>query len=99
MTRFTYPVILHPTESGTYSVLFPDLDGCISAGDTQAEALVMAEEALSLHLEGMLADGDYVPPADFDRDLNTFDEGPVEGQILGVVAVELVVPERERVAA
>ena len=34
-----------------YSVVFPDLPGCFSMGDTLEEAKEMAKEALSLHLE------------------------------------------------
>jgi antitoxin HicB len=34
-----------------YSVIFPDLPGCFSDGDTKKEALEHAREALSLHLE------------------------------------------------
>ncbi len=35
----------------SYSVLFPDLPGCLSMGDTLEEAKTMAQEALSLYLE------------------------------------------------
>lgn len=97
--RYTYPVILHPTESGGYGVVFPDLDGCVSAGDTQAEALIMAEEALTLHLEGSFADGDYIAEPDLSRDLDTFDGGHVSGQIVGVVSAEVSVEPRRADAA
>lgn len=35
----------------SYSVLFPDLPGCLSMGDTLGEAKTMAQDALSLYLE------------------------------------------------
>lgn len=52
-------------ESGNagYGVYFPDLPGCVSAGATIDEAARNAEEALSLHLRGMIEDGDEIPPA------------------------------------
>ncbi|MEX2034960.1 MAG: type II toxin-antitoxin system HicB family antitoxin [Xanthobacteraceae bacterium] len=41
---------------------FPDLPGCFSAGDTVDEALVNAEEALSLYAESLARDGRSLPP-------------------------------------
>jgi predicted RNase H-like HicB family nuclease len=46
-----------------YGVYFPDLPGCVSAGDTIEEAARNAEEALSLHLRGIVEDGDEIPAA------------------------------------
>ena len=44
-----------------FSVTFPDFPGCISAGDDFDDAFRMAHEALSLHISGMLEDGDEIP--------------------------------------
>jgi predicted RNase H-like HicB family nuclease len=44
-----YPAIIERARKG-YSVFFPDLPGCTSAGDTVSEAAVNAEEALAGHL-------------------------------------------------
>ncbi len=44
-----------------YGVSFPDFPGCITAGKTLEEASRMAAEALALHIQGMLEDGDAVP--------------------------------------
>jgi len=44
-----------------YSVWFPDLDGCTSAGATTEEALRSAEDGLALHVRGMLEDGEVLP--------------------------------------
>lgn len=48
-------------EDGGYSVNFPDFDGCYTQGDTFAEAYKMAEDAISLHIYGMEADGKTIP--------------------------------------
>ncbi|HEX3885831.1 MAG TPA: type II toxin-antitoxin system HicB family antitoxin [Stellaceae bacterium] len=45
-----------------YGVVFPDLPGCTSAGDTIQEACEHAFDALALHIEGMIEDGSE-PPA------------------------------------
>jgi predicted RNase H-like HicB family nuclease len=60
MKRILYPAVFRPTKTG-YSVDFPDLSGCVSAGANLDEALGMAQEALSLHLYGMQEDGDAIP--------------------------------------
>jgi predicted RNase H-like HicB family nuclease len=49
-------------------VSFPDFPGCITAGKTRKEACRMAVEALSLHIEGMLEDGEPIPePSTLDN--------------------------------
>jgi predicted RNase H-like HicB family nuclease len=50
-------------DSVTLGVVFPELPGCISAGDDLDDAVRMAHEALALHLEGMIADGEALPGA------------------------------------
>lgn len=64
MAKRTYSAVLEPNgdrrEPG-FGVTFPDLPGCVSFGVTVEDALVKAEEALSLHLEGMAEDGEPFP--------------------------------------
>jgi predicted RNase H-like HicB family nuclease len=55
------PVVIHKDPESDYGVTVPDLPGCFSAGDNLADALAQAREAIELHLEDMLADGDVVP--------------------------------------
>ena len=57
-----YPVVIHKEKGSDYGVSVPDLPGCFSAGRTMQEALESAREAVAAHLEGMLLDGDRVPP-------------------------------------
>ncbi len=61
MKTYVYPAFFRHLESGTYSIDFPDLPGCVSAGDNLEEAYQMAKEALSLHLYGMLEDNESLP--------------------------------------
>ena len=44
-------VILVPSEEGGYTVYAPSLPGCISEGDSEAEALTNIKEAIELYLE------------------------------------------------
>jgi antitoxin HicB len=57
----TYRVVLVPEKDGGYSVLVPALPGCFSQGDTRSEAIEMAKEAISLHLESLRADAEPIP--------------------------------------
>lgn len=62
MAKRTYPIMLQPAEGG-YGVIFPDLPGCVSFGGDYDTAISGAEEALSLHLEGLAEDGEAFPDA------------------------------------
>ncbi|MFM5981312.1 MAG: type II toxin-antitoxin system HicB family antitoxin [Sphaerospermopsis kisseleviana] len=45
-------VILEPDpETGDWAVWCPELPGCVSAGETEAEALENIREAIALYLE------------------------------------------------
>ncbi len=62
-----YIALIHKDADSEYGVSFPDLPGCISVGATMAEARVNAEEALALHVEGMIEDGETIPaPSSLD---------------------------------
>ncbi|GAB5507146.1 MAG: type II toxin-antitoxin system HicB family antitoxin [Rhizobiaceae bacterium] len=62
-----YIAFIHKEQDSIYGVSFPDMPGCISAGDTLDEAVRNAAEALSGHVRMLEADGDPVPkPRDFD---------------------------------
>lgn len=46
-----------------WGVVVPDLPGCFSAGDTLDEAMDNAREAIDLHVQTMLEDGESIAPA------------------------------------
>ena len=56
-----YAIAIHKDEDSDYGVTVPDLPGCFTAGRTMDEALAMAREAIELHLEGMIEDGEPLP--------------------------------------
>lgn len=57
-----YPALIDraPGEGG-FGVVFPDLPGCISGGDSVQDAASQAAEALALHIEGISEDGLDIP--------------------------------------
>lgn len=77
MVKATYIAAMEASPEGGFGVYFPDLPGCVSAGETEAEARAGAAEALALHLEGMAEDGEALPrPTAYDAfDADSFPEG------------------------
>lgn len=57
----TYIGIVHKEKTSDYGVSFPDFPGCISVGSTPDELQWNAQEALRLHIEGLLEDGEAIP--------------------------------------
>jgi predicted RNase H-like HicB family nuclease len=57
-----YVAFIHKDPDSAYGVIFPDVPGCFSAGDTWDEAYHNAVEALAGHIRWLEADGDPVPP-------------------------------------
>jgi predicted RNase H-like HicB family nuclease len=57
-----YLVVIEKAEDGSYSAYVPDLPGCVSCGDTEAEVRRLIEEAVILHLEAMREQGEPIPP-------------------------------------
>lgn len=55
-----YAVVIEKTERN-YSAYVPDLPGCIATGATVAEVEVAIREAIAMHIEGLLDDGEPVP--------------------------------------
>lgn len=65
MATATYLGVVERGEHG-FGVFFPDVPGCVSAGDTVREAVDNGEQALAAHIELMVADGDDIPAASAD---------------------------------
>jgi predicted RNase H-like HicB family nuclease len=83
-----YPALIHRSGDG-WSLGFPDLPGCVTTGRDMGELLAHAEEALTLHLEGMAADGGPIPePSEPDAPLPDW----LDESDRGVVAMVPVSP-------
>ena len=67
--RYVYPAVLTYEEGYEIAVTFPDLPGCATSGETDADALAMGREALGLHLWGMENDGDDIPTPSGIKDI------------------------------
>ncbi len=56
-----YIAIVHKDPKSDFGVSFPDFPGCITAGKNIDEAKDMAQEAFTLHIQGMIEDGEKLP--------------------------------------
>jgi predicted RNase H-like HicB family nuclease len=69
-----YVAIVEEEEGKAVGVWFPDLPGCVSAGDTLDEAMLNAAEALELWAGAMIKSGQEIPPPRGLSDLKTDSE-------------------------
>ena len=60
MTKYQFTVVIEPDEQGFHAYV-PALPGCHTFGDTVEEAQANIYEAMELHVEAMLEDGEPVP--------------------------------------
>lgn len=56
-----YVGLIHKEADSDFGVSFPDLPGVVTAGTNLDDARHMAEEALTLHIEGLVEDGEAIP--------------------------------------
>jgi predicted RNase H-like HicB family nuclease len=57
-----YRVLIEQDEDGIFVAEVPSLPGCISQGQTRAEATENIREAIALYLESLTAHDEAVPP-------------------------------------
>lgn len=78
-----FVAFVHKDPDSCFGVSFPDVPGCISAGDTLEEALANGAQALAAHIELTVEYGEPAPvprPPDAimsDPDLDEWREGAV----------------------
>lgn len=66
-----YPAVFYPDpDASAFAVTVPDLPGCVSGGDTLANAIAMSEDAASGWILGELEDGNEIPPASDIKDIH-----------------------------
>lgn len=68
--KLTYPACFYPCEGKKgYTVEVPDLPGCVTEGETLADAILMATDAASGWVLDELEDGNAVPAASAPQDI------------------------------
>ena len=79
MAQYVYPAIFKPEDGGQFSVIFPDLPGCHTCGDSIADGMFMANDALAFWLYRLEKKGEAIPDPTFidavicdDKDFVTY---------------------------
>jgi antitoxin HicB len=63
MTEYSFTVVLEPQDEGGFLVIVPALPEVVTYGETQSEALAMAEDAIRLAVGYRRDNGEVVPTA------------------------------------
>ena len=61
MKNYRYTVVVERDEDGRYLAICPALQGCYTEGRTIKEALEMIRDAIRLHIEDRIEDGEPLP--------------------------------------
>jgi predicted RNase H-like HicB family nuclease len=60
MRQLTLPIVIEG-DADSYFVSCPVLQGCYSEGDTYEEAVANIKDAIRLHIDDRIADGEEIP--------------------------------------
>ena len=74
MAKYSYPAIFTPEGNDVYSVLFPDIDGCYTFGDSLINSMEMAQDALALMLFDHEIENRPIPKPSNIKDISTKEE-------------------------
>ncbi|MCL1930973.1 MAG: type II toxin-antitoxin system HicB family antitoxin [Treponema sp.] len=93
-----YIALFEQGHNNGYSVVFPDVPGVVTAGDSFDEAVRMAHEALAFHVEGLRTDGDPLPEPrsleEIKADWEDWAEWDADGDFLVVPVALLPAPQK-----
>ena len=84
--KLIYPACCYPSEEGGYTVVIPDLPGCVTEGDTLAEAMEMAIDAASGWLLGEVEENKQLPKA---SDIKNVKPDEYENGFVSLIGVDL----------
>ncbi len=83
--KLSYPICLYPNDSG-YTVVIPDLKGCVTEGKDFSDAISMAIDAAGLWVLDELEEGGKPPKASDPAQIKA-DE--YEGGIVSVIMLDM----------
>ncbi len=63
MTYYRFSVVIEKDKAG-YFAFCPELQGCYTQGDTYEEVLENIKDAIRLHVEDRLEDGEEIPQSE-----------------------------------
>lgn len=84
--KLIYPACFYPCEEGGYTVIFPDLPGCITEADTLADAVDMAIDAASGWLLDTVENNESIPQS---SDIKSIIPDEYENGFVSLISVDL----------
>ncbi|OYD14624.1 HicB family protein [candidate division WOR-3 bacterium JGI_Cruoil_03_51_56] len=63
MEKYNLPIIIQKDKDG-YFAYCPELQGCYTQGETYEEALVNLKDAIALHIQDRLKNGETIPKSE-----------------------------------
>ena len=87
---YVYPATIQNEKDGRYSIWFEDLPGCATSGETLADAIMMARDAMGGWLDCAMAHGDEIRTPS-----NPDDIALESGQMITLVDMDLEAYRRE----
>lgn len=84
--KLIYPACFYPCEDGGYTVIFPDLPGCITEGETLSESVDMAIDAASGWLLDTVENNEAIPHA---SDIKSIIPDEYENGFVSIISVDL----------
>ena len=89
-----YLIVIEKAKNN-YSAFSPDVWGCVATGKTVEETLLQIKEALQIHLEAMVNDGEEIPKAKgISQHISdgVFKEGEIAEEYF-ITEVDIAVPQ------
>ena len=84
MQKLVYPAVFKKNTDVGYTIVFPDLEGCITYGEDAAEALIMANDAACGWILDELEDGKLIPKASAPEEIIL-----AEGEFLSLMPLDI----------
>lgn len=81
---YIYPAIFEQNSDNSYTIIFPDLPGCISEGKTLDNAMDMANKALIQWIEYLLDEKESLPAPSNIKTLE-----PTTNQFVNLIRAEI----------
>lgn len=80
MDHILYPALFHPCEDGAFTISFPDIPECVSAGSSLADAILTAERDLRAWSDRCISEDHPLPRASHIEDIK-----PVDGDFVNFI--------------
>jgi predicted RNase H-like HicB family nuclease len=82
--EYVYPAIFHQNEDMSYTIIYPDLPGCISEGKTLGNAMYMAQSGLTQWISYLADKKQEIPQASSVQDVKTSN-----GEFVNLICAEV----------